>query len=161
LREPVGALRAASAVGVVDGPLSEADAARLERLVPAVRRFAARRRAVSIRPLSGGERSDPATLRDREVGMLCGLAHPGSLRRSLEGLGARVVAQRCFGDHHAYGPADLSGLGGEAPLWITTEKDAVKIPASWAGGADVRVLSIVLAVEEPDALLDWLDARLR
>ena len=111
--------------------------------------------------LAGGERQDPALLRGRELGMLCGLARPASLRATLEGLGARVVAERSFPDHHRYRRADLAGLADEAPLWITTEKDAVKITPPWAGAADLRVLSIELAVDEADALLGWLEAYLR
>ena len=59
------------------------------------------------------------------------------------------------------GRTDLAGLADEAPLWITTEKDAVKITPPWAGGADLRVLSIEFAVDEADALLGWLEAYLR
>ncbi len=93
--------------------------------------------------------------------MLCGLARPASLRRSLEGLGARVVAERCFRDHHRYRPRDLHGLARAAPLWITTEKDAGKIVPAWIADADLRVLSIEFDVEAPKALLDWIEARLR
>ena len=95
------------------------------------------------------------------MGLLCGLARPDGLRRTLEALGAEVVAQRVFGDHHRYRPSDLDGLLDQAPMWVTTEKDAIKIPASWARGADVRVLAIELEVEEGRALVDWVEARLR
>ena len=81
--------------------------------------------------------------------------------RGVEALGADVVAEIRFGDHHRYRPGDLADLAAQAPVWITTEKDAIKIPAAWAGAADVRVLAIELAVDEPDRLLGWLDARLR
>jgi tetraacyldisaccharide 4'-kinase len=161
LREPLRALRRAQAVGVVDGPLAEEDATLLERLAPGAFRFTARRRPAALRPLAGGDRQDPAQLRGRELGMLCGLARPVCLRATLEALGARVVAERSFPDHHRYRRADLAGLADRAPLWITTEKDAVKITPSWSGAADLRVLSIDLAVDEPDAFVDWLEAQLQ
>jgi tetraacyldisaccharide-1-P 4'-kinase len=44
---------------------------------------------------------------------------------------------------------------------VTTEKDAVKIVPSWVGSAQVRVLAIDLEVERPEALLDWVESRLR
>jgi hypothetical protein len=44
---------------------------------------------------------------------------------------------------------------------VTTEKDALKISPAWAGPAEVRVLSIQLAVDRPGAFLDWLETRLR
>lgn len=160
LREPLSALRRAHAVGVVEGPLPEADARLLERLAPAAFRFAARRRPLALRPLGGGERAAPELLRGRRLGMLCAIARPATLRRSLEELGARVVAERCFRDHHVYRRRDLQGLAREAELWITTEKDAVKLERPWAGEADVRVLTLQLEVEEPERLLAWLEERL-
>jgi tetraacyldisaccharide 4'-kinase len=161
LREPVDGLRRADAIGAVDAPLGPRDEQRLERFAPEAFRFEAHRRPSSLRALRGGPRQSPEVLRGAEVGMLCGLARPASLRRSLEGLGARVVAERCFRDHHRYRPRDLQHLTRAAPLWITTEKDAGKIVPAWTGGVDLRVLSIEFDVVAPKALLDWIEARLR
>lgn len=161
LREPPAALRGAACVGVVDGPLSEAHEARVAELAPDAFRFTARRRPVSLRPLSGGPREAPSVLRGVELGVVSGLARPDALRVSLETLGARVVAERRFRDHHVYRPSDVAGLADAAPLWVTSEKDAVKIPASWTAPADVRVLSIELDVDASDSFLDWLETRLR
>jgi tetraacyldisaccharide 4'-kinase len=92
--------------------------------------------------------------------MLCGIARPASLRRTLEALGATVVAERNFPDHHRYTERDLRNLDA-ARLWITTEKDALKILPRWTHGADLRVLASGLEVEAPDALVDWLERTLR
>ena len=157
LREPPGALRHADWVVVVDPPLSDADEARLRRFAPAARRASARRVPRALRSVRDGTLEPPAWLAGRELGLLCGIARPGSLRRTLEGLGARVVAERTFPDHHAYRPEDLAGLAAAAPCWITTEKDAGKILPAWLEpGADLRVLSISIAVDEADALLDFV-----
>ena len=161
LREPLGALRRAHAVGVVDGPLPDADAALLDALAPGVPRFAARRQPLGLRPLRGGALEPVSLLHGRDVGLLAGIAHPASLRRSVEALGARVVAERAFSDHHRYRAGDLEGLAAQAPLWITTEKDALKILPAWAGDADVRVLASELRVDEPETLLRWIEGRLR
>ena len=161
LREPLGALRRADAVGVVDGPLPEGDAERLDALAPGVPRFAARRQPLGLRPLRGGGLEPASRLQGRDVGLLAGIAHPASLRRSVESLGARVVAERAFSDHHRYRARDLEGLAAQASLWITTEKDALKILPAWVGDADVRVLAIELRVDEPESLLRWIEARLR
>jgi tetraacyldisaccharide 4'-kinase len=160
LRESIRALRAADAVLVVDGPLPDADAARIRAAAPRAAWFAGRRRPVSMRALGGGDAQPVESLRGRRVGMLAGIARPDSLRRTLAELGAEVVAERVFPDHHRYRARDLADLAG-AELWITTEKDAGKILARWAHGADVRVLAIALDVEEPARLLDWLERRLR
>jgi tetraacyldisaccharide 4'-kinase len=161
LREPVAALRRADAILVVDGPLPEEDVRRLAELAPEAPRFAARRTPLTLRPLAGGAGERPASLHECDVGMLAGIANPDSLRRSLAALGARVVAERCFPDHHGYRPTDVSGLAEEAPLWVTTEKDAVKILPAWVGDADVRVLVIELHVVDGERLLSWVESRLR
>jgi tetraacyldisaccharide 4'-kinase len=95
------------------------------------------------------------------VGLISGIARPDSFRRTVESLGARVIRERRFHDHHRYRERDLYSLEQDAPVWLTTEKDAVKILPSWVGSADVRVVSIEVAVEDADRLGDWLEDRLR
>ncbi len=161
LREPLSALRFATAVGVVDGPLPETDEAAIARFAPQARRFRARRRPLGLRPLEGGPLEPPDRLAGARVGLLAALAQPASLRRTLAGLGASVIAERHFRDHHRYRRGDVEGLARQAELWITTEKDAVKLQPSWVAGARVAVLAIELEVEDAPAWLDWLEARLR
>jgi tetraacyldisaccharide 4'-kinase len=158
LREPDAALALADALVVMDGPLPASDAARVAALAPRAERFALRRAPRGLRPLAGGAEQPAEALRGREVGMLCGIASPEAFRRTLEGLGARVAEQRVFADHHAYGRADLAGLGASGRLWVTTEKDAVKLDPAWAAGADLRVLG--LDVEGAGALVEWVRRRL-
>jgi tetraacyldisaccharide 4'-kinase len=161
LREFVSALRLSDAVGIIDGPLQEADEALLERMAPAALRFEATRRASRVRSLSGTDCGPTSGLEGLEVGLLAGIARPDSFRRTIEALGARVIRERCFRDHHRYRERDLDGLETEAPVWLTTEKDAVKILPAWAGRADVRVVCIELAVKEPARLCEWIEGRLR
>jgi tetraacyldisaccharide 4'-kinase len=116
---------------------------------------------VSLRGLEGSEEMAPAWLEGRSVGLLAGVARPDSVRRTLAALGARVVAERIFPDHHRYQPGDLAGLGAQASLWVTTEKDAVKLVPGWARGADLRVLAQALEVDDGEALLDWVEGRMR
>lgn len=158
LRERLAEAQRADALLVVDGPLSERDAERLGRHAPGAQRFAARRRPVSIRPLRGGPPHAPSWLAGRTVGLLSGLARPAGLRRTVEALGARVAAERRFADHHRYRPRDLRGLSG---LWLTTEKDAVKILPSWCEGLDLQVLAVELEMADGEAFVAWLEARLR
>lgn len=155
LREPVAALAQADAVVVMDGPLPAADAAAVAALAPRAVRFEARRVAEALLRLGGGPADPPEALRGRAVGMLCGIARPASFRRTLESLGARVVAERAFPDHHRFAASDLAGLGAQAALWVATEKDAVKLAAEWVCGADLRVLRI--GVDAPPALAALAD----
>jgi tetraacyldisaccharide 4'-kinase len=158
LREPPGALRRADAIVIVDGPLPDTDAALLERVAPGCPQFQARRRPVVLRSLVGNRTTPPEVLAGERVGLLAGLARPDAFRRSLERLGAEVVAERCFRDHHRYRPADLRGLHREAGIWVTTEKDAAKILPSWLPSTDLRVLVIELSLQEPEKFLDWLES---
>ena len=114
-----------------------------------------------MRPLASWSQQPTSELAGAVVGLLAGIARPDGFRRTLEALGARVVAERTHPDHHRYRASDLRGLAREAPLWVTTEKDAVKLLPCWVDGADVRVLPVSLAVEDPGRLVDWLEARLR
>ncbi len=161
LREPRGALRDADAIIVVDGPLEASEEERIGRLCPRALRVEARRRPVGWRPLCGGPLRPVAHLAGLRVGLLAGIARPASLRRSVESLGAYVVAERFFGDHHRWRPEDVRDLDATVPVWITTEKDAVKLVAPWAGDADVRVLVIEIEVEGEARFLSWLEQRLR
>jgi tetraacyldisaccharide-1-P 4'-kinase len=65
-----------------------------------------------------------------------------------------------FGDHHLYRERDLRGLAAQAPLWITSDKDAVKIDPAWCAEAELRVLALDTAVAQPDEFLAWLEERL-
>lgn len=161
LREPLSSLRRADAVIVVDGPLSDRDEARLQKYAPGAHRAVARREPRVLRSHRTGARIPLDTLRGRRVGLLCGIARPGTLRRTVEALGAQVVAERTFPDHHPYRPADVQALDPGPESWITTEKDAVKILPGWLDpDRDVRVLGIRLAMDDADAFFDWLSGRL-
>lgn len=160
LREPARALRGADAVAAVDGPLAADDESRVRALAPKAHRIQAARRPLSLRPLAGGPDQGLVRLAGLRVGMLAGTALPESFRRTLEGLGAEVVAERIFPDHHPYQASDLRGLDA-ASVWITTEKDALKIVPWWVGVADLRVLRITLEVDHPGRTLDWLESQLR
>jgi tetraacyldisaccharide-1-P 4'-kinase len=67
---------------------------------------------------------------------------------------------RAFPDHYLYTRADLESLDREL-TWVTTGKDAVKIPPEWVG--DRRLLELeedVRTVGTGQSLVEWLLARL-
>lgn len=163
LREPVSALARVDAAIVLDPPLADGAEVVLHEVAPASERFNARRVSASLRPLgqAATRALDPlALLQGAEVGLLASIARPNSFRDTLESLGAKVVAQRTFRDHHRYRPQDLRGLAGLAPTWVTTEKDAPKLQPSWGKGVDVWVLSIDIQFERADPFLRWVESRL-
>lgn len=159
LREPASALAHAHAVAVLDGPLAQADEAVLARHAVSPFRIRARRQPTSLRRLGGGPGEPPTALAGMRVGLLAGIGSPDAFARTLEAHGATLVARRIFPDHHRYRAADVRRLHEEAAVWVTTEKDAIKILPGWSR-ADIRVLRVGLAVERADAVLDWLESRL-
>ena len=161
LREPLRALRRAHVIAIVDGPLEEEEEMVLDRYAPLAYRLIVKRRASSLRPLSGGEERSPESLAGLKVGLLSGIARPDAFRATAERLGAVVVAERHFADHHRYTERDLFGLARSAPVWITTEKDAAKILPSWIPDAEAFVLILDLEVDSQRPFLDWLESRLR
>jgi tetraacyldisaccharide 4'-kinase len=176
LRERPAALSRAHAVGVIDPPAEDApgygafrsDLEFVAERVARPFRFRAVRRPSHVRPIAGttdargaSRVEPPESLAGARVGILAALGQPDSFRRTVEGLGATVVASRTFRDHHRYAPRDLHDLHRLADVWITTEKDAVKILPGWAGRIDLRVLAVELVVEGGDALLDWVEQSLQ
>lgn len=170
LREPLSALRDADWLCLVrSGPWPTAEPTIEEqRLLAALRqdgvapgRWASgRRRVTGLRSPGDDRRASAESLHGRSVGLLSGVGQPSSVRRSVESLGARVVAERRFPDHHPYRPQDLKGLADDASEWLTTEKDALKILPAWAGDAILRVLEMRIEFENEAELLDRLEADL-
>jgi tetraacyldisaccharide 4'-kinase len=170
LREPLSSLRQADWVCVVDpvDPLAAGapgEDPNRDVFARVVADFAASGRPVlrahrRPRRLSALDRKTHASLAGlsgREVGLIAGVARPVSVRRTLEALGACIVAERLFADHHAYRSEDLADLDPSVSEWITTEKDALKILPAWLGGRSLSVLEIELEIEEEAAVFDEIE----
>ncbi|MFO0689261.1 MAG: tetraacyldisaccharide 4'-kinase [Myxococcota bacterium] len=165
LREPVSSLRDADGLCLVDDCDGLPPGASAAALRDAFRRsgrleLVAHRRPTALVALDGRSRLPLADLAGRRVGLVCGIARPESFRRTVESLGAEVVALRAFPDHHAYAEADLLDLDRDVDLWLTTEKDAVKLEPAWAGGARLCVLVIELELEDEAGVFARIEAAL-
>jgi len=162
LREPLSALRHADWIVLIDPSEGEgADGLDWSRLAPDAPIVRAHRRPVGLVRL-GRQGWDPAnSLRGRRVGLISGLARPASLRHSVESLGAEVVGELVFPDHHRFRARDLAGLDPTIPEWITTEKDASKILPRWTGAARIRVLAMEIEIDDERAVLDALEVELQ
>lgn len=111
--------------------------------------------------LLGGEEPEPASsLNGRSVAAFCGIGNPTAFRRTIEGLGARVVNFRSFPDHHAYSRADVDELNRWAEtlppdvLIATTQKDWVKLRMPDLAGRPLRAVRIGLTFRSGQAEFD-------
>jgi tetraacyldisaccharide 4'-kinase len=169
-REPASALGRAGLAWL--SRVDQAPAERLEALRALARRETGRApvesRHAPVDVLDGAlaVRHGTAALRGARVLALSGLARPGGFRRTLEALGAEVVLERAFPDHHRFTPAELdealraayaAGCAGLA----TTEKDAVRLPPARAADPRLRVVRIEAEIVAGEGgLEDALDAAL-
>lgn len=159
LREPPRSLRRASAV-IWTRPVEGFEPPELGAALPAgVPQFKVALEPAGLEDLASGESRPLATLRGARLGILAAIARPDRLERDLQALGALVIARQLRRDHAHWRPRDLEPLSRDH-AWVTTGKDAVKLPSSWLEGR--RVYSLVERVRETDGqrLLDWLVDRL-
>lgn len=106
---------------------------------------------------------DAAAVAGRRVLAFAGIGRPQKFLASLSEAGAEIVAARAFPDHHPFRPAELAQLAAEAEargaVLVTTEKDAVRLPAAFA--ERVRVLPVALRFSDADAVRAQAAAMLR
>lgn len=150
LREPREALERADLVWIskVDegqpSALSEAAAvARAHTSKDPVRSRYAVSRLLSV---DGAERQT-TELQGRPIVLLAGLARPDSFRHTLQGMGARIVEEAVFPDHHAFSRQEVEGVLSRAratgaEFVCCTEKDAVRLPPALHGEERIRVIQV-------------------
>jgi tetraacyldisaccharide 4'-kinase len=115
--------------------------------------------AKGLRNLATGERTPVEDLRGRAVGLLAAVARPDRLERDVAALGAEIAARHLRADHAGYERSEIAQLD-PARTWLTTEKDAVKLPPDWAAGREILVLEEEVRPESAAPLADWVFERI-
>ncbi len=166
LREPVEHLGRADAVWLTHCDLVRRQdlaeiRARVQQVAPQARIWESRHAPVALRALADGQRCAPETLAGKRVVALSGLGNPLAFERSLQKLGAEVVGSARFPDHHRYQVEEVrravEAAGAEAEWIVTTQKDAVRVPAE-ALTRPAWVVEIALAgLPEQPALAEELE----
>jgi len=87
-------------------------------------------------------------LSGRTVRPICGLGRPSSFYELLDAYGASRDPGYEVADHGHFELEVLEALGREGGLWVTTEKDRERIPATFG----VVTIRIGLALDDPAAL---------
>ncbi|MDP8224942.1 MAG: tetraacyldisaccharide 4'-kinase [Candidatus Lernaella stagnicola] len=156
LREPPSALRRADAV-IINTTTAD-DPAVTDQLLRAGFRgpiFRVRYGAPGFRRHPGGETVAGETLANQPVLAFAATARPADFFVSLRRADLQVVETKAFPDHHAYCEADLQSLTELAAqrgigYLVTTEKDAVKLPARASATGQILVAGIELIGEGDD-----------
>lgn len=126
---------------------------------------------VSITRVDGTElpQSPRAFLDGKRVMAFSGLGHPEAFERTVSSLGAKIVTARRWPDHHGYTSDEIrlmldDSSQGDVDLFVTSEKDAVKLEG--LAGVDFdRIVVVNVAIDfarEDGTILDeLLDRTLR
>lgn len=128
------------------------------RIQPTCVRQSVDRPALSQRESSSsmddGRATNISFLKEGKFLAFAGIAYPQKFYATLRALDANIVETVDFPDHHRFTAKDLQALQQRAAAQglalITTEKDAVRLPAALA--TPVHTLPVTLQFEEPEAL---------
>ena len=85
---------------------------------------------------------------------LSGIADPKSFRDTIEGLGAYVIKEIIYPDHHSYAADGLNDIIAEtegADMVVVTEKDWVKLKGCSIKGLPVYALAIDVELKDTEA----------
>jgi len=159
LREPLGSLRRADVI-----VLREEDSDLEDQLAPYLKPGASiwrvRRRLTF---------ADNAILSPQPAVAFCAIARPKEFFRMLQAAGITVAAAKAFRDHHRYRRNDMETLRKlarhcGAAIFITTEKDAVKLGAGMreilSAAAPLHVAGLTLELADEPAAMARLAAML-
>ncbi|MBI3909328.1 MAG: tetraacyldisaccharide 4'-kinase [Armatimonadetes bacterium] len=154
LREPLQALRRADAV-----LLTHADQARAETVASVMRALherapaaclaTTRHSAVELASLAGEHCAPVSRLGNGRWAALSSVGQPASFEATLAAAGATDILPFRFPDHHRYRLAEIRAVVERArqagcQAIVTTEKDAVKLEATWFGDLPCWVLRVDL-----------------
>lgn len=156
LREGPSALRRAQALVLTrfDGsPPAEANRQELAKRWPGKMIVTAVHRPIRLFEASTGRERPLSSLKGFRVAAFAGIGKPEAFFRTLEDLGVRLVYACALADHQALTPALVKSLLREAApkkpeLWLTTEKDWVRLPDAQPAAVNLWVLGIAFDLGE-------------
>ena len=170
LREPLGGMRRASAILV--SRMEQSDQwSEITRQIrgyhPQVPVFQVFFRPTGLIGVASSEVRDVTFLKGQAVLAFSGIGHPPSFRFFLESLGAKVVREVIFEDHHIYTREDIKKLFQTArqesvDALVTTEKDGVKVREVLEPNDSVWALRMDLErIEGPEAWEHFIRERIK
>ena len=152
LREPPRNLRRASYIFITKstGESNDALIERIRQYNRTAEIIECAHKPLYLQHIVTGERVPLEQLRDTYIGSICGIAAPESFEDGLRKLGARIDLAKRYIDHHRYNEAELLSfiqrcIRRDLEMIVTTEKDAVRMPA--LREAEMKVPIYFLRVE--------------
>lgn len=106
-----------------------------------------------------GKRKGLDYLKGKKVLAFSGIANPEYFTISLKELGAKVIEELIFPDHHWYSSKDyrrIEDVSREVDFSVTTEKDIVKIDSSFFNNVETFALSIELRLDREEEFKEFL-----
>ena len=142
LREPMGALKRADAIALMNGATKESFPAD-GKLVWQVRRGIEMQNMPS-RPVA-----------------FCGIARPNNFFAQLRTAGIELAAEAVYRDHHAYEAKDIQELlqvrqQAEADGFVTTEKDLINLGAHRAALEPLAVIPVKMKILDAANVVDTI-----
>ena len=104
--------------------------------------------------------ADPSWLNGKRVLLFSGVAKAQSVRRLVEGLGAKIVEELVYPDHMDYSEKTIQRIHEQeeranAEVCVTTEKDLVKVKPLWPSTAPLWALSLGITFLEGQDRLEF------
>lgn len=153
LREPISHMKRASYVFLTksDGEPDPELEATIRRYRPDVDLIECRHAPQFLSRVGDGVEMPLSFLAGKRVLAFSAIAVPESFEHFVEELGAEIVHRRSYLDHHRFTEEELRALEARATesavdLIVTTEKDAVRLPADWKPACDVYYLRVEIKI---------------
>ena len=170
LREPISGIKRADIVLINKAPKKGNDGilSLIEREKPGLPVFKSSYLPEALVSLGSGAETELDKLDGARVCALSAIADPSSFSSLLVSLGAEVVMESIFADHHSFADADIQRVLKEAghkdiSMIVMTEKDAVKMEGLHIDSEiPIFFLGITLDMEgQEDLFIDTIKARMK
>jgi tetraacyldisaccharide 4'-kinase len=98
-----------------------------------------------------------SSVRNKRLAAFAGIGRPGDFFRTVRGLGADLVHTTALPDHHPLTVELLGSLVEEASeqnpeLWLTTEKDWVRLPSDLPDSMELMILAVEIDLDGDSSL---------
>ena len=100
-------------------------------------------------------------MKNRRVYGFAGIGNPSRFFKTLNSIGANVVGEAHFADHHPYTDTDMTQLNQEANQagseLVTTQKDWMRLPAKWRDRVLIVPVRIHFSASDTIKLVSYLE----